>query len=182
MYTSIVHPISGKEIQIKTGDDALGCYHIGDKVCTHVHPRDFGSGCCFDGAYLGIALLDNKQYKTEEYWVVIKDSIVYSVILRNSCLEVYEDRESIIKRLRIKCGYRWYWYTPRAMILFYTRVFFSFFKFWFENRKFERAIARLTPEEQLCWRLARPLMKQLNYDSISKKVLRVKGIKEKKRK
>lgn len=177
MYTSVVRPTDGKEIQIKTGDDALGWYHVGDKVQRYVHYDEFGSGCCFDNVYLGIICLDSKAHTFEECWVVIKDGVIHSVIPCDLSLESFEDRSNIVKKLGVECGYKWYWYDPRAMLFYYIRQFCRNIKYWFETRKFKKSIAHLSPEEQFNITLTRPLIRRLNYDSIAKKMFKVKQVK-----
>lgn len=83
MYTSITHPINGREIQIKTGDDFLGWYHVGDKVDRHINKNDYGSGCCFDGAYDGMYDAEGSSYgdyKFKNCIVIIQDQHIKEVI------------------------------------------------------------------------------------------------------
>lgn len=73
MFTRIIHPKTGEEIQIKTGDDFLNTYRIGDKVERYINPNYFDSGCCFDGCYYG-------HGNNKDYLVIIKNEIVSDII------------------------------------------------------------------------------------------------------
>lgn len=73
MYTTIIHPDDGRELQIKTGDDDLEVYHVGDEVDFKVNPDWVYSGKLFDGVYRGCG------YTGEDAWVVIKNHKVEAV-------------------------------------------------------------------------------------------------------
>ena len=74
MFTRIVHPVDGRELQIKTGDDDLETYSVGDKVAWHFDPRYPGAGTLLDGAY------DSCSSKGEDDWVLIRDHHVLCVV------------------------------------------------------------------------------------------------------
>jgi len=72
MFTSIRHPATGAEIQIKTGFDDCNWHSVGDKI--HWSPQEGWPGCHIDGAYNGFMESDG------DVWVVIQDCTVLAVL------------------------------------------------------------------------------------------------------
>ena len=166
MFTSMHHPLDGRELQIKTGDDQCDYYCIGNKVERYIDRECFKSGCLFDGVYPSISDLG------DDAWVVIKDGTFYSVWPRSF------SREDILVIEQIVSGYRWQWYDIRAIAIYYTRQIYRDIRYWFENRKFEKSIAHLPFGDQQAVRLVRPLLRTMEYSSLVRKAFTVKEIKE----
>lgn len=68
-FTSIRHPVDGREIQIKTGDDVCAWLNIGDKI--DWSPTEWNIDRHIDDIYDG-SCWDNKP----DCWVVIKNQCV----------------------------------------------------------------------------------------------------------
>lgn len=71
MFTKIRHPITGAEIQIKTGFDDCMWYSVGDSI--DWSPNEYWPGYHIDGAHSGFMDTDG------DVWVVIKDCVVQAV-------------------------------------------------------------------------------------------------------
>ena len=69
MFTSIIHPVDGRELQIKCGHDSCETYHVGDGVGQYVIEGWPGEGY----------LLDDVYDSYDDDWVIIKDGIVVAV-------------------------------------------------------------------------------------------------------
>jgi hypothetical protein len=71
MFTSIRHPVGGREIQIKIGDDFCEWYNVGDKI--KWAPSRWNVGYHPDDIYQGIC------YPDQDAFVVIRDLVVVHV-------------------------------------------------------------------------------------------------------
>lgn len=92
MFTSIIHPINGEEIQIRSGDDQLDTYKVGDKVKRYINRNRYKSGCLFDGAYDGI--FSKKEENNENYYdciVIIQNGVIKEVIDHYKSREEFGD-------------------------------------------------------------------------------------------
>jgi hypothetical protein len=94
MYTSIIHPDDGRELQIKSGWDDCETYHVGDIVEWFVAEDCPREGKMLDDVY------DSFSDKGEDDWVVIKDHVVFAVIPRTE--NEYGDRQILRDRFGIK--------------------------------------------------------------------------------
>jgi hypothetical protein len=63
VYTSVIHPNTGQELQFKTGDDFCGTFMVGDEL-TNMDVSD--------GIY--------ETSGSDDYFVVIKRNIIMSVV------------------------------------------------------------------------------------------------------
>lgn len=50
-FTTIIHPVDGRELQIKTGHDSCETYKVGDAVNWYIDPELPGWGALLDGVY-----------------------------------------------------------------------------------------------------------------------------------
>ena len=73
MFTSIIHPDDGRELQIKTGADACDTYNVGDDVKWYVDPKWAFRSALLDGIY-------DSYSDRDDDWVVIKDHKVHCII------------------------------------------------------------------------------------------------------
>lgn len=69
MYTSIMHPELGIEIQIKTGFDDCEFIELGKEVPWKIWPDKPGQGHLLDGVYYGVSYPEEPN----NWWVIIKD-------------------------------------------------------------------------------------------------------------
>lgn len=72
MFTSIIHPEDGRELQIKSGIDDCDTYKLGDTVDWFIGRYPF-TGKLFDGVYSSYSDLGPDD------WVVIKNHVVLAV-------------------------------------------------------------------------------------------------------
>lgn len=70
MFTTIIHPDDGRELQIKCGWDQCETYKIGDSVKWHVIESCPGQGYLLDGIY------SSYSKNGDDDWVVIKNHII----------------------------------------------------------------------------------------------------------
>ena len=87
VYTSVLHPDDGGELQIKTGNDICRTYNLGDEVHWSVSPLVGGQGTLLDGAY--------RSY-SDRGWddvVVIKNHRIYAVVPVESPVDLQEIRD-----------------------------------------------------------------------------------------
>lgn len=87
MFTSVLHPKDGRELQIKSGFDDCDTYKLGDTVDWFVSSYPF-SGKLFDGVYSSYSDLGPDD------WVIIKNHVVVAV----------EDKELDYDKLYEKYG------------------------------------------------------------------------------
>ncbi len=78
MFTSVIHPETGHEIQFKCGwGDDCDTYRLGDTVDWRYDPDTPMGGKLLDGAYYGESFKGNKS--TGHWWIVIKDHTIIAV-------------------------------------------------------------------------------------------------------
>ena len=77
MFTSVVHPDDGRELQIKCGTDDCERYHVGDTVNWFIRKERPKSGKLVDGVY--------QAY--DDDFVVIKDHKIVAVVPFVKCTE-----------------------------------------------------------------------------------------------
>ncbi len=81
MFTSITHPVDGRELQIKCGNDSCNTYGVGEEVGQYPLPNYAGEGYLLDGIYDSYSNLGDDDY------VIIKDGIVAGVEPREATLD-----------------------------------------------------------------------------------------------
>jgi hypothetical protein len=87
MFTRILHPDDMRELQIKTGDDDLETYSVGDKVDWHIRKDYPCQGTLLDGAY------DSYSDRGEDDWVIIRNHQVLCVVPREENLQAQDLEE-----------------------------------------------------------------------------------------
>ncbi len=163
LFTSVIHPEDGHELQIKSGIDDCEIYHVGDEVRWFVDKRFPRNGKLLDDVY------DSLSSRGPDDWVVIKDHKVHAVVPRTE--NGYDDYQSLREQFGIEDlpdsewteeGWKW-----KRELEERCRK---------ENEEFEKSIAHLSPRDQLGMRLARPISKQLGYASIARQVLKIEPL------
>ena len=71
-YTTIIHPVDSRNLQITCGQDTCCCYKVGDNVNSYIIEDWAGEGYLLDDVY------ESYSYK-EDDWVIIKDGKVLCV-------------------------------------------------------------------------------------------------------
>lgn len=77
MFTRIIHPVTGEEVQIKTGNDYLDTYMVGSVIPWEPDPGYPGHH--IDGVYKGLGDEDERGH-FRDYLVVIKNCTVVAVV------------------------------------------------------------------------------------------------------
>ena len=161
MFTTIIHPKDGRELQIKTGSDACETYRIGDRVEFYINKNIFGSGGIFDGVY------DSFSDKGVDDWIIIKDRKIIAVRSKSN------KYEKLIKQYKIRKPSRRLW-TDRA----YKKHLIQQKKLEIENKKFDESIKNLSPHEKFAAVFARPIMERMNYKGIMRRVFNIKPMRD----
>ena len=161
MYTAIIHPKDGRELQIKTGDmDICDTYKVGDKVSFYVNKNIYEYGGIFDGVY------DSYSDKGEDDWVIIKNKKVIAVRSKKNkyiaLVKQYKIKTKPSKKLWAEKSYKRYVAQQKKLEI--------------ENKKFDKSIEHLTPQEKLAACIARPLKERMDYGGIMRKVLKIREI------
>jgi len=76
VYTSIIHPVDGRELQIRSHYDMCETYKMGDNVKWVIYREWPKTGMLLDDVY------ESYSGKGLDDWVVIKDHIVAAVVPR----------------------------------------------------------------------------------------------------
>jgi hypothetical protein len=159
MYTSIIHPKDGRELQIKTGNDSCDTYKVGDTVSFFVNKNIFGCGGIFDGIY------SSYSDKGPDDWVIIKN---HKVVLVKAKKFKYE---TLIKKYKIKEPNITLW-TARAYQEHRRRQK----ELKEENDAFMKSIKNLSPEKKMGAILSRPLAKSIGWESLTRKTFVVEKL------
>lgn len=150
MFTRIIHPKDGRELQIKSGYDDCETYHVGDTVSWYINKSWPRTG----------KLLDDVYDSYDDDWVVIKDHVVVAVVDREA-----GDYNSLRERFEIQDIPDSAW--PEEAWIKQREA---------ENRhekeysEFLETIKHLSGKERLAAIFSYPIRKMLNYKSISSKV------------
>jgi hypothetical protein len=101
MFTSVLHPLTGDEIQIKSGWDDCEWYKLGDTVDWRIRPDRPLEGKLLDGAYEGESTYwDYEQKKivwTGHCWVVIKNHVIVAVEAMEMSPPELRDRDGMFR-------------------------------------------------------------------------------------
>ena len=157
MFTSIIHPKDGRELQIKTRHDSYDTYKIGDKVNYFINKDYFGHGGIFDGVY------ESYSDKGVDDWVIIKGHKVIAV--RSLKRNKYPD---LIKQYKIRKPSKNLW-TKRAYAEHLKRRAKSEKDF----TAFEKSLKNVSPAERIGRILAYPLSKRRDYSGMVEKAFSV---------
>lgn len=76
MFTTVIHPDDGRELQINTWLDKLGIYEVGDSVDWYIDEACPREGRLLDGVYASYS------DRGPDDWVVIKDHKIHAVAPR----------------------------------------------------------------------------------------------------
>ena len=158
MFTSIIHPKDGNELQIKTGYDDCDTYKLGDPVKYVIHKDTFGQGGIFDGVY------DSYSFeRSDDDWVIIKKHKVAAVVPREN--NKYKD---LIKQYSIHKPDRTLW--TNLAYKKHKKMLESCKK---ENKEFEDSIKHLPPNEKMVRRLTKLISTRMDYEGIARKIFDV---------
>jgi hypothetical protein len=143
VYTTIIHPQDGRELQIKTGDDLCDVYHVGDAVLWSFRKDRAGWGTLLDGAYASYS-----DHGPDD-WVVIKDHRVHAVVPQGQ--DVYE--ASLMQQYDIPFEDHELWSDEDWEKVYRRRA-----ERKAAARAFDESIKHLPPKKQMALKLIRPLM------------------------
>jgi hypothetical protein len=161
LFTSIIHPEDGRELQIKSGYDDCETYKLNDTVEWFVNSDYPRSGKLLDDVY------DSWSDKGQDDWVVIKNHKVHAVVPYDP-ERGYDDYHDIREKFQIKDlpDSEWSeegWKRKRELEARLEK----------ENEDFQKVLDEFPPKQRFALALARPLMRQLNWDSISRTIFKI---------
>jgi hypothetical protein len=180
MFTSIIHPVDGRELQIKCGWDMCSTYRVGDNVGQYPSPQEPGGGYLLDDVYHGWG----------DAFVVIKDGVVAAVVdeepvkaeVRAARPEPSDDEDpdfvgidECISLLRARWGVqdppRELW-SEEAWAAKAERE-----EQWRKEREeYEQSIAHLDGHARLAAVMGRMLKRRLDYSSIARSAIFVEPL------
>lgn len=167
MFTTIIHPVTGEDVQIKCGYDDLETYHVGDTVNWFIDKDWPKYGKLLDDVYLGY----NKAY--DDTWVIIKDHIVLAVSDRN-----FNDEEETYENLKTRYNIQevpdneW---SEEVWAKYVDLKNKSDEKY----QKYLESISHLSGNARLAAILTYPLRERLNYESVARKCFTINQIEDK---
>lgn len=178
MFTRIIVEIDGKEdeIQIKTGNDQLDIYKVGDKVDWKIDKNWYREGTLLDGVYEGTGGNHRDGYK--DYYVVIKDHIVKEFVEIEKDKDGYPINENLYDELYKKYNIQelddsnW---TQESKEKYLKRQ--EDYEREFEEWKKKVNFDNLSEEQQIGLLITRPIMHKLNYVGIASQIMEVKPLK-----
>ena len=103
VFTSIIHPVDGRELQIKSWMDDCETYHVGDVVNWHVFMKLAGAGKLLDDVY------DSYSDRGVDDWVIIKYHKVMAVEPRSNPNDSVDDRTLLRQKYKITDPPREWW-------------------------------------------------------------------------
>ena len=157
MFTSIIHPKDGRELQIKAGNDACETYHVGDKVSFLINKDTYLSGGLFDGVY---GSTSSKPGRDD--WVIIKNHKIIKVCSHRFTYKY------LIKKYKIKSPKRSLW--PKEVYDRYVKIQKKLEK---EDKKFEASIKHLSPRDKLGAYMGRSIRDMMSRQGIARRVLKL---------
>jgi hypothetical protein len=163
MYTSIIHPDDGRELQIKSGWDDCETYHVGDIVEWFIDKDAPKEGKLLDDVY------SSYSDKGDDDWVVIKDHQVLTLIPRTK--NEYGDHQILRDRFGIKDLPDSEW-SDEAWAEKIEQE-----KQWEkEDEEFQKSIEHFSDNEKFIAQLLKPICRSLNYESISTQLLTIEQL------
>lgn len=159
LFTTIEHPIDGRDVQIHIGQDELDRYKIGDKI--KWQPTKWNVGFHPDGIY------DGCSYPDKDAWVVIRElTVVHVEDIEES--EVWEDVD-----LRLK---QWHKLNEQFPAIDPPRSLWK--EEWWEEKQKQKAKKELEAhiKTQNWDALVAPLQNALNTNESVKRILEIKEI------
>jgi hypothetical protein len=156
LFTSIIHPEDGRELQIKCGQDACEWFRVGDDVGAQPDPYNPGSGYLLDDVY------DSYSDRGEDDWVVISGGRVVAVEPRS------EDPSLLRAKYNVHPPPR-EWWTEEAWANKAQREAEA----KADLDKFMGSISHLPEEERLAKAMIYPIMRTLGYASIARRAFSI---------
>ena len=181
MFTSIIHPDTGLEIQIKTGDDFCDTFHVGDNFPTFHDPNVWGSGRMPNEVHDGFSFENNQGCY---HWVVIKHGKVHAVVptketddgLSPTVNEVY--KQFGIDPLQDNRKF----YTPKAYRNYRRRIEIERLKAARHKRSWHKRIEGMSKAEirsEIGKDMCQPIRRALKYEAIGRRLLMVEELPQK---
>lgn len=180
LFTSIIHPVDGREIQIKCGWDECETYKVGDNVGQHPFPNHAGEGYLLDDVYHGWG----------DAFVVVKDGVIAAVVddepaktaVRAARTQPSDDEEPDFVGIEECCIFlraKWgvqdpprEWWPEQAWAAKSERE-----ERWRKEREeFEQSIAHLDPALRFGATLSRLIGRRRDYASIGRKAFIVEPL------
>jgi len=159
MFTTIIHPDDGRELQIKCGEDMCETYRVGDIVPWFVIKDWPESGYLLDDVY------SSYSNNGDNDWVIIKDHVVLAVESKDESYGYLYDKYKIQKPARE---------------LWSEEAWIKYEEFKAELQKdhdeFEDSIKHLSAKEQAIQFFIRPLTRNYNYAEIAKSVFKIEPL------
>lgn len=170
MFTSIIHPEDGRELQIKTGDDDLEQYKVGDTVNWYFNKERPGEGNLLDGVYHAISNIGEKYVYD---WVLIKNHIIKEIIPCSDDVSYIK----LIKRYNIK-AYDKKWWSQKQWRDKRKRDRQNTIEYNNDMNKYLKEInyEKMSKEEKLGAMIAYPIRRMLNYTSVGRKLFKVEPL------
>jgi hypothetical protein len=169
MYTSIVHPEDGRELQIKCGEDICETYRVGDIVNAYPSPNRPGCGYLLDDVY------ESYSDRGVDDWVVISGGKVVAVERRRG--DPQEDPLGHYEVLRLRYNVqpppRDWW--PESVWAEQSRREESS---RIEFNLFLESIKDLRADQRLAHAMTFPIKRQLEFSSIGREALVVSAASE----
>jgi len=159
MFTSIIHPKDGHELQIKTGWDDCDTYHVGDTVPFKIVTDIFESGGIFDDVY------DSYSKSGRDDWVIIKNHKIVAVRSKR-CKYIDLKKQYKIRKLNKNL------WTKKA----YEEYKLQQKKFREEEKKFNASLKGKSTKEKLIAIMCRPIKDMPFREGFARKVLKVEPI------
>lgn len=170
MYTSVVHPVDGRELQIHTGDDQCDRYKVGYSVAWNIDERNPGHGTLLDGVYPSYS--DNGL----DDLVVIKDHVIIAVIPKSETVNCRD-----IERILGIVPYQRNWWPEKLWVEQEIETHKFSLKCCKEHLAFLKTCRGKSDEEIEAARehyrnviLTNPIREVINYKSIARKIFKVK--------
>ena len=178
MFTTIIHPVDGRDLQIKCGNDTCETYKLGDDVGQYAIKDWAGSGYLLDDVYHG--------YGDPHAFVIIKGGKVVEVIDEEPAMLEAAANVPLGDDIGIDDCIEWLrksrgvedpprsWWPEEAWAAKAARDE----RFRKEQTVWEASVAHLSPQDRLGAAMARSLSRQMGYASIARKVFQVEPMPE----
>lgn len=115
MFTTVIDPVDGQDIQIYVGDDFCATYNVGDKVPWRINPHEVGDVSFLDGVYAGCRCSHSQPYVFEEKWVIVRDHQIIAVESFDQSIDRWDAEETLANRYGIHVLSDKELFTPKAI-------------------------------------------------------------------
>lgn len=170
MFTRIIHPTDGRELQIKAGWDDMEEYKVGDEVNWKIFPEYPGEGKLLDGVYESFS-------NRGDCYVVIEDHQVSSIIERNSDSAQLEYIKNLNEEVLVP--FKREWWTESAWVEKEIKELKRELKHKKEQLDFLKTLVGKSDEEILKARqehfasvMAESVSKMVGYSSLVRKIFK----------